>query len=94
MKDLQHKSQQTQEEQKTKKERIPWLFGLEVKDLTSPITIRRIRLIQGAVLLAVLIFAGNYVWENFLRAPTGIELVNEMVVAAGGMDAWNASSVD
>ena len=76
----------TQEE---KKSRIPWLFKLEVKDLVKPITIRRVRILQVGILLAVLSFGGYYVWENFLRAPSGTELVNEMVEAAGGMEAWN-----
>ena len=90
MKDLKHKTQQTQQtDQKVSKERIPWLFGLEIKDLTNPITIRRIRLLQVGLLVAVLAYAGHYVWENFLRAPTGYELVDEMVEAAGGIAAWN-----
>ena len=89
MKDLQQKKKQAPKVQQTGKEKVPWLFGLEIKDLTHPITIRRIRLLQGAILLAIMIFGGNYVWENFLRAPTGYELVNDMVDAAGGMEAWN-----
>ena len=90
MKDLQQKQQQTKQDPKVGKQRVPWLFGLEVKDLTKPITLRRIRLLQAGVLLAVLAYGGHYAWENFLRAPTGVELVNEMVLAAGGMEAWNS----
>ena len=75
--------------QEQKKSRIPWLFDLEVKDLISPITIRRIRIVQIGLLIAALSFAGYYAWENFLRTPTGFELVNDMVEAAGGMEAWN-----
>ncbi len=70
-------------------EKIPWLFGLEVKDLASPITIRRIQILQVGILAMAVAFAGYYVWDNFLRAPSGIELVNEMVDAAGGATAWN-----
>lgn len=77
-------------EPKKSGERIPWRFGLEVKDLTNPITIRRIRLIQVGLLAMLLAYAGYYAWENFLRAPTGLELVDEMVAAAGTMEAWNA----
>ena len=72
-----------------KKSRIPWLFDLEVKDLIKPIILRRVRIMQVGVLLAIFSFAGYYVWENFLRAPTGLEMVEEMVDAAGGMEAWN-----
>ena len=89
MKETQKKKVQTQKDVK-KAERIPWRFGLEVKDLTNPITIRRIRLLQVGILTLAFAYASYYVWENFLRAPTGVELVNEMVDAAGGMEAWNA----
>lgn len=78
-----------QPKKKEQESRVPWLFDLEVKDLTSPITIRRIRLLQIGGLLAVIGLAGYFVWDNFLRAPSGVELVNEMVEAAGGMEAWN-----
>jgi hypothetical protein len=89
MKDLKQKNQPTKTEQKVSNGKIPWLFGLEVKDLIEPITIRRIRILQVGVLVAALAYGGHYVWENFLRAPTGVELVNEMVVAAGGIEAWS-----
>jgi|GEM_PF-619274 len=89
MKDLKRNNQSTQTEQKVGEEKIPKLFGLEIKDLTNPITVKRIRIIQAGVFFAVLIYGAYYTWENFLRAPTGIELVSEMVDAAGGMDAWN-----
>jgi hypothetical protein len=75
--------------EKEKKSRIPWMFDLEVKDLIQPIILRRVRILQVGVLLTIFSFAGYYVWENFLRAPTGTELVNEMVEAAGGAEAWN-----
>jgi len=88
MKDTENKKVQVQKQEKST-EKVPWLFGLEVKDLTSPITVRRIRIVQFGLLALVLAYAGHYVWENFLRAPTGVELVNEMVDAAGGMEAWN-----
>ena len=88
MKDTKNKKVQVQKKE-TSTEKIPWLFGLEVKDLTSPITVRRIRIVQFGLLALVLAYVGHYAWENFLRAPTGVELVNEMVDAAGGMEAWN-----
>ena len=89
MKDLQQKKQQVQQDQSAGKQKVPWLFGLEIKDLTNPITIRRIRLLQAGLVIAVLVYAGHYAWESFLRAPSGVELVNEMVDAAGGSEAWN-----
>ncbi len=89
MKDLKHKTQQVETKPEVKKDKIPWLFGLEIKDLTNPITIRRIRLVQVGLLVALLAYASYYLWENVVRAPTGVELVQEMVDAAGGMEAWN-----
>ena len=88
MNELHHKTKPTEKQKEVSKVKIPWLFGLEIKDLTNPITIRRIRILQAGVLAIALLYVGGYVWDNFLRAPTGVELVNEMVDAAGGMEAW------
>ena len=90
MKDTNQKAPQRQTRAQETKEKIPWSFGLEIKDLTNPITLRRIRLVQFGVLLMAITFASYYVWENYLRAPSGLELVTEMVDAAGGMEAWNS----
>jgi len=89
MKNIDQKTSQKQTQDQKTNEKIPWLFGLEVKDLTNPITLRRIRLVQFGLLFGILAFAGYYVWENYLRAPSGLELVSEMVDAAGGTEAWN-----
>jgi len=89
MKNIKQKAPQTQQREQEPKGKIPWTFGLEIKDLTNPITLRRIRLVQFGVLFAALSFAGYYVWENYVRAPSGLELVTEMVDAAGGIAAWN-----
>lgn len=75
--------------QREKKEKTPWLFGLEVKDLVRPINIRRVQILYAGMVLLVLAGIGYYAWDNFLRQPTGVELVNEMVEASGGMEAWN-----
>ena len=77
------------QESKETTERTPWLFGLEIKDLVNPIAIKRIRLLQTGLALVVVAYAGYYTWDNFIRAPTGFELVDEMVSAAGTMEAWN-----
>lgn len=78
-----------QKKQEKKDAKIPWLFNLEIRDLANPITLRRVHILKFGVVLIVLGLAASYVWENFLRTPTGLELVNEMVEAAGGMEAWN-----
>ena len=70
-------------------ERTPWYASLEVKDLMNPITISRVKLVQLGVAALLLATVSYYAWDNFLRQPTGFELVDNMVDAAGGMDAWN-----
>lgn len=67
----------------------PWYFKLHIQDLISPITVKRLQLVYGALLLFALVVSGYLIWENFLREPTGEEYVNEIVNAAGGMEAWN-----
>ena len=89
MKNIKKQAPEKQTPTKETKEKIPWSWELEFKDLIRPITIKRIRLIQFGVLFAALAFAGYYVWENYVRAPSGLELVSEMVDAAGGTAAWN-----
>jgi len=78
-----------QEKQQQSKEHIPWYAGLEVKDLMNPITISRVKMVQVGLALLLLATAGHYAWDKFLRQPTGFELVDNMVDAAGGMEAWN-----
>ena len=71
--------------------KTPWTFGLLVKDLVSPITVSRLNILKGAILV-LMVGVGSYlVWDNFFSAPSGTELVGEMVDAAGGMAAWNAT---
>jgi outer membrane lipoprotein-sorting protein len=89
MKQTQGKKEQTGKYQKNEKIKIPYLFNLELKDLTDPITVRRIRIFQLVFVLSAVTFTGYYVWQNVFRSPTGVELINEMVDAAGGMAAWN-----
>lgn len=69
--------------------KAPWWFGLHVKDLIEPITIKRIQLFYAFVLTLALSVVGYYAWDNYLREPTGEEFVDNIVEAAGGMDAWN-----
>lgn len=88
MKDKIKPSVQQQAEQ-TEGAKVPWSFTLEVKDLINPITIRRVHIIYASVFLLFVSIVGYVVWDRFFRLPTGAELVNEMVIAAGGMEAWN-----
>ena len=78
-----------QQTKQQKKVSTPWWAGLEVKDLVNPINLRRIHLMYSGMVMLILAGIGYYTYENFLRQPTGIELVSEMVESAGGMEAWN-----
>jgi len=69
--------------------KTPWWFGLHIKDLVNPITVKRVQLSYVGILVIALGFVGYYAWENYLREPTGQEFVTEIVDAAGGMEAWN-----
>lgn len=75
--------------EKRSEEKIPWWFGLQVKDLVRPITIKRMQLLSAGALFLALLAGGFYVWENYLREPSGEEFVEEIVEAAGGIDTWN-----
>jgi hypothetical protein len=67
----------------------PWWFGLQVKDLVNPIIVKRVQILYVGVLLILLSYVGYLTWDNYLREPTGVEFVNEIVDAAGGMENWN-----
>lgn len=89
MEQTQGKKEQTGKVKKNEKIKIPYLFNLELKDLTDPITIRRIRVFQLVLVISAITFTGYFVWEYVFRPPSGVQLVNKMVDAAGGMTAWN-----
>lgn len=83
-------STQNQTQQQKTEEKVPWWFQLEVLDLIKPITLKRVHILTTGFFLLVVAAAGYYVWENYLRQPTGAELVEEMIGAAGGMQTWNS----
>lgn len=66
----------------------PWWFGLYKKDRTNPITIKRLQILYGGLLVVAMIAVGYFAYENYLREPTGEELIAELVDSAGGMEAW------
>lgn len=67
---------------------LPWEAELEVKDLIKPITVRRIRIVQ-TMAAALLFFALiGVAWWYFVKPETGANILEDMVVAAGGMNEW------
>lgn len=77
-----------QKQKKLKEGKYPFRFILEIKDVVKPIVIKRIQIIKTAGIAMVLVLAAGVIWYNFLKAPSGDELVDQMVMAAGGMDIW------
>lgn len=73
----------------TTEEKAPWWFSLQIKDMVKPITVKRMQLLTAGGVLAALIAGGLYLWENYLREPTGEEFVVQIVEAAGGLETWN-----
>jgi hypothetical protein len=80
------KTNKTDEANKT---RIPLKDELLVKDLINPINIKRIRILQVAGALVLLAVIAVVVKLYFFKPPTGEQLVNDMIEAAGGVNAWD-----
>ncbi len=53
------------------KVKLPWEAELEVKDLISPIKVRRIRLIQTTGTVLLLLALGVFGWWLFFAPPSG-----------------------
>ncbi len=70
-------------------QKVPWSFSLMVKDLADPITIRRSQIFKIGALFLIVAGISYALYDNFLRQPTGEEMVAELVESAGGMEAWN-----
>ena len=68
--------------------KLQWEADLAVKDLVQPITLRRIRLFQAAGAMLLLLAGGLAGWWLFLRPDSGEKMVQDMIAAAGGLDAW------
>ena len=86
---MEQQFQTEQEKQKKLKEgKYPFKFLLEIRDMVKPIVIKRIQIIKATGIALLLVIAGVTIWYNFIKAPSGDELVDQMVMAAGGMDRW------
>ena len=67
---------------------LPWKSELAVKDLIKPITLRRIRLVQTAGGILLLLGIIGFAYWLFVKPPSGERIVKEMIAAAGGMENW------
>ena len=87
---MSHKSEiKNQNREKSKEGKYPFRFLLELRDVIKPIVIKRIQIIQAVSLTILIVAVGGVIWFNFFKAPSGDQLVDRMVLAAGGMDTWN-----
>ena len=66
-----------------------FLSYLNLKDLFEPIFIKRVQILKGAGIMLLAIVASIAVWNKYFKAPTGTQLVDKMVEAAGNMQTWN-----
>ncbi len=71
------------------KAKTPWWTNLEVQDLVKPITVRRIHMLYAGLALIAMLLTGYFVWNQTNQKTSGVDLVNDMVAAAGGIEAWN-----
>jgi hypothetical protein len=71
------------------KVKLPWEAELEVKDLIKPIRLRRIRIVQTASALLLLMGAIIFAWWLYVKPVSGERMVKDMMDAAGGLDEWN-----
>lgn len=67
---------------------LPWKSELAVKDLIKPITLRRIRLVQTAGGILLLLAVIGFAYWLFIKPPSGERIVKDMIAAAGGMEQW------
>jgi len=70
--------------------RVPWTYWMQVKDMVNPITISRMRIVQFSIGLLLVAATAFFIWQEYFRPASGEEMVQQMVEAAGGMEAWNA----
>ena len=62
---------------------------LNLKDLFEPIVIKRSQLLMAAGIILLTTVGSILVWNKYFKAPTGTQLVDKMVAAAGNMETWN-----
>lgn len=82
-------TRQSQVQPKQGAQKVPLLFRWAIKDLTDPITIRRVQIAQTMLLAITFIAASAWVYYEFVKGPSGVEIRTAMIEAAGGIDAWD-----
>lgn len=84
-----HNRKQDEELIQPKKGSSRFLSHLNLKDIFEPILIKRVQILKGAGITLLVIVVGIAVWNKYFKAPTGTQLVDKMVEAAGNMETWN-----
>ena len=80
---------QSQEELQANKGRSRFLSYLNLKDVFEPILIKRIQLVKVIGIVLLVTVGCVSLWNKYFKAPTGTQLVDKMVEAAGNMETWN-----
>lgn len=83
-------SNQTQFPSDQPDEKVPLRIKLKIKDFADPIMVSRFGMVKIAGIVLAVAIIGVMAWVQFFQPPTGDELVQDMVEAAGGAEAWNA----
>lgn len=81
---------QSPDKNSSPEDKIPLRFKWKVKDLADPVTVSRFGMVKIAGLVLAAAIIGVVAWVQFFQPPTGDELVQDMIEAAGGAEAWNA----
>ena len=71
-------------------DRVPMKVSWEIQDLVRPITLRRKTIWQFGAGVLALLGIGAVLFYFFYRAPSGDDLLANMIEAAGGENAWYA----
>ena len=89
MEDKVQNREQPQVELQGKKGRARFLSYLNLKDVFDPIVINRIQIVKMVTIFLLVTVGGVSLWNKYFKAPTGTQLVDKMVAAAGNMETWN-----
>ena len=69
---------------------VPVKVSWDIQDLVRPITLRRKTIWQFGAGILALLGVGVVLFYFFYKAPSGDDLLTDMITAAGGENVWDA----